>query len=143
MFCVGWIFFWVAFFKSVNEESACLYDVNFGQTLLIYFLSIIQHAQDQVCHCQATLGSLSHLTNRRYLLQEFRESYKKHLIKLTFWRTSSPFLATALQSLIKSTGCPITISPHRNFWTAPSFKHALAHVNTFCHVWGLHPILKI
>lgn len=26
-------FFWVVFFKSANEESACLYDVNFGQSL--------------------------------------------------------------------------------------------------------------
>lgn len=35
LFCVGWIFFWVAFFKSVNEESTCLYNVNFGQSLHI------------------------------------------------------------------------------------------------------------
>lgn len=144
MFCVGWIFFWVAFFKSVDEESACLYDVNFGQSLHInLFLRIIQHAQDHVCHWQATTGSLSHLTNRRYLLQDFRESYKKRLINLTFWRTSSSFLATALQSLVKSTGCPITIPPfHLNFWTDHNFKW-LWHMLIRLPYFGVIPALKI
>lgn len=144
MFCVGWIFFWVAFFKSVNEESACLYDVNFGQLLHInLFLKYYTTCPRPCLSLSSHYWIIKSFDKQKLPFTRVQRIIQKAPDKLGLLKTVFPIPCHSITKFSKKYRVSHNYPPHRNFWIAPNFKRALAHVNTFCHIWGLYPALKI
>lgn len=108
LFCVGWIFFWVAFFKSVDEESACLYDVNFGKSLHInLFLKYYTTCPRPCLSLSSHYGIIKSFDKQKLSFTRVQRIIQKAPDKLNLLKNVFPIPCHSITKFSKSTGCPI------------------------------------
>lgn len=137
MFCVGWIFFWVAFFKSVNEESACLYDGNFGQSLHINLFQKYYTTWPRLyLSLSSHYGIIKSFDKQKLSFTRVQRIIQKAPDKLNLLKNLFPIPCHSITKFSISTGCPITIPPPTVTFERLRILNVLWHMLIFFAIFG-------